>query len=417
MRRLFTPIRLRNRELKNRLSKSASGETCATPDGFITEDYVNWYKKFAQGGVALIHSGAVYTVESGKVVPYQAGLDSDDKIPGFKAVAEEVQKYDCLFLAQLNHPGRHLMPGPDLIPGKSKEDIEVVAPSAVRSQASMIVPRELTTAEIEEIVQSFIDAGCRAEEAGLDGVEIHGAHGFLVSSFMSRRTNRRTDKYGGSIINRLRFFREIVEGIRKKTDDNFLITTKLNWTDGPFPGGITPDQLVDMVSIINEMDVDAIEISSGSNEWMSFERGKIPVTYMLKYGMIKDMPPAFKAGFAMTKYVLEYLFRYFEGFNMQGVEAIKGTAEKPVICTGGFKTNGFMEGVLLRGEGDLFGLSRQLICDPEFPNKLKEKRINEIKECSYCNKCVAFCGGKPTECYENEDFERFYPPSSDRGIR
>jgi len=413
---LFTPIKLRTKELKNRLSKTASGETCATADGFVTEDYVEWYRKFAKGGIGLIHTGAVYTLESGKVVAFQPGLDNDDKIPGFMRVAQEVHKYDCLFLAQLNHPGRQLLPVPGLIPGKDKKDIEVVAPSPVNNQATMIKPRELTIAEIENIIQSFIDAACRAEEAGLDGVEIHGAHGFLVSSFMSLRTNKRTDKFGGSLENRLRMFREIVEGIRKKTDDNFIITAKLNWTDGPFPKGITPEQLIDMVHMINDMDVDAIEISSGSNEWLSFERGKFPVRYMLNYGMTSHMPFFVKAGFAMSKYALEAIFRYYEGFNMTGVHAIKNTAKKPVICTGGFKTNEVMEEILYRKEGDLFGLARQLICDPEFPNKLREYRIKDIKQCSYCNKCVAFVGSKPTECYENEDFRKYSLPS-DSGIR
>ncbi len=416
MKTLFTPVKIRNREVKNRLSKTASGETCATADGFITEDYVNWYKKFAKGGLGLIHSGAVYTLESGKVVPFQPGLDSDDKIPGFKRTAEEVHKYDCLFLAQLNHPGRHLMPGPDLLPGKAMKEIEVVAPSPVRSQATMIKPRELTTEEIEEIIQSFIHAGCRAEEAGLDGVEIHGAHGFLISSFMSMRTNKRKDKFGGPLENRMRVFREIVEGIRKKTDDDFIITAKLNWTDGPFPKGITPDQLIEMVRTINNMDVDAIEISSGSNEWLSFERGKFPVRYLVKYGMTKHLPLFMKASLFLSKYLLEAAFRYYEGFNMKGVHAIKKIAKKPVICTGGFQTAEVMESILQRGEGDMFGLARQLICDPEFPNKLRKGRIDEIEKCTYCNKCVAFVGCKPTECYENEDFKKFSPPDCG-GIR
>ena len=414
---LFEPIKLRNREVKNRLSKTASGETCASFDGFVTEDYLAWYRKFAKGGLGLIHSGAVYTMESGKVVPYQPGLDSDDKFPGFKRAAEEVHKYDCLFLAQLNHPGRQLMPVPTLLVGKDdKIDIEVVGPSPVRNQASLIKPRELTTGEIEEIIQSFIDAACRAEEAGMDGVEIHGAHGFLISSFMSMRTNRRTDKYGGSLENRLRVFREIVEGIRKKTNDDFIITTKLNWTDGPLPKGITPKQLVDVVDMINEMDIDAIEISSGSNEWLSFERGRFPVRYMLKYGMTRYMPLMMKVNFALFKYVLELVFRYYEGFNMEGVDAIKQITKKPVICTGGFKTREVMEGILQNGRGDIFGLARQLICDPEYPNKVREGRIKDIEECDYCNKCVAFVGTRPTECYKNEDFRKFSLPS-DWGIR
>ncbi len=415
---LFEPIKIRNKEVKNRLSKSASGETCASMDGFITEEYINWYKKFAKGGLGLIHTGALYTTEGGKVVPFQPGLDNDDKIPGFKKLAKEVHKYDCRILAQLNHPGRQMMPGPGLIIGRGKEDIEVVAPSPVRCQASMIMPKELTTWEIEQIIQSFINAACRAEEAGMDGVEIHGAHGFLLCSFMSLRTNKRKDKYGGSLDNRLRAFREIVEGIRKKTSDDFIITTKLNWTDGPFPKGLTPRQLVDIVHKVNEMDIDAIEISSGSSEWLSFERGKIPVSPMLKYGMVKHLPMSVKASFVMSKYFLEAVFRYYEGFNMKGVHAIKDIAKKPVICTGGFKTSEVMEGILQRGEGDIFGMSRQLICDPEYPNKLKEGKTKDIEECNYCNKCVAYVGSRITECFKNEDYSllKYYPPKN-LGIR
>ncbi|MCP4727129.1 MAG: NADH:flavin oxidoreductase, partial [bacterium] len=319
-------------------------------------------------------------------------------------------------IAQIQHPGRQLTPLPGIILGRDKTDCEVVAPSPVRNLGTMIKPRELTLEEIEEIIQRFIDASCRAEEAGLDGVEIHGAHGFLISSFLSRRTNRRKDKYGGSLENRMRFFMEIIEGIRKRTGDDFIITTKLNWTDGPFPKGITPRELIDMVQIINNMDVDAIEISSGSNEWLSFERGKFPIRYMLQHGLVKHFPFPTKIGFALSKYPLEAVFRYYEGFNMKGVHAIKDIVKAPVICTGGFKTGEVMEGILQRGEGDLCGLARQLICDPEYPNKLREGRIDDIEKCTYCNKCVAFVGFRPTECYENEDFRKFFPPT-DWGIR
>jgi len=415
---LFEPIRLRNKEIKNRLSKGASGETCASVDGFVTEDYVEWYKQYAKGGVGLIHSGAVYPIESGKVVPFQPGLDRDDKIPGFKRVAEEVHKYDCAILAQLNHPGRQLMPVPGLHIGKDhKIDIEVVAPSPVRNQASLIMPRELTTAEIEEIVQSYIDAACRAEEAGLDGVEIHGAHGYLVGSFMVERTNKRKDKYGGSFENRLRVFEDIVKGIRKKTDDDFLITAKLNWTDGPFPKGMNPRRLAAIVERINQLDIDAIELSAGSYEWLKFESGKFPVRYMLRYGMTRYMPLLLQVSFALFKYTLEAVFRYHEGFNMKGVRAIKDISRKPVICLGGFKTPEVMDGIIKGGEGDMIGLVRQLISDPEYPNKLRENRIGDIDWCTYCNKCVAFVSVRPTDCYERKDFRDSPLPPSDWGIR
>ncbi len=414
---LLQPIKIRNKTVRNRLAKSASGETRSSVDGFVTEDYVSWYRDFAKGGLGLIHSGAVYVMEEGKVVPFQPGLDHDDKIPGFRRVAEEVHRFGCLFLAQLNHPGRQLFPVPGLVLGKDHlNDIDVVAPSPVRNQSSLIKPRELSEKEIEEIIENFIAAAIRAEKAGLDGVQVHAAHGFLISSFISRRTNKRKDQYGGSLENRLRVLTEIVKGIRKHTGEDFLVTIKLNWFDGPFPKGITRKQLAEMMGPVNQLDIDAIEISSGSNEWLSFSRGKFPAKYFLKYGSLRYMPAIQRISFALGERFLEMIWRHFEGFNMKGVNAIRELTDKPIICTGGFTSVEAMSGIIERGEGDIIASARQFICDQEYANKLTEHRESEIHWCTFCNKCVARCGIKPTECYERKDPDLYFPPT-DWGIR
>ncbi|MBI2891341.1 MAG: NADH:flavin oxidoreductase [Nitrospirae bacterium] len=391
--------------MKNRLAKTATGETRASADGFITQEYVDWYDRIARGGVGLIHTGVVYTLLKGKMGPHVPGLDKDDKIPGWRSVADTVHRHGALILAQLQHPGRQMIP----VPGVGHEGpTEVVGPSPVRHLVSLIKPRELTRDEIKEVIVSFGEAARRAQEAGLDGVQIHAAHGYLVSSFISRRTNKRTDEYGGSLENRLRVLDEIVKAVREKTAGGFLVTVKLNSMDG-LPKGVTLRSLPEIAERVGRMAVDAIELSSGTYEYPRTILGESMVPVVMKEGLGRYLPTPVKIVARTINPLLNAWFRYREGFNMDGIRRIRSVVKQPLICMGGFQTPEVMVSVLEKGEGDIIAMGRQIIADPDFPNKVREGRT-DIRWCHYCNTCIALAGWKPAACYYGADYSGVKPP-------
>ncbi|MBI2568410.1 MAG: NADH:flavin oxidoreductase [Candidatus Schekmanbacteria bacterium] len=402
---LFEPITLRRRLMKNRLAKTATFEGRGTPDGYVTDEYVSWYRDLAQGGVGLIHTGIAYVSEPGKAAPHQVGIERDDRIPGFCALAEAVHEHDCLVLAQLHHPGRQLM----LVPGFN-DGCEVVAPSAVKHLLTRVTPRPFTLAEIADLVARFGDAAHRAELAGLDGVQIHVAHGYLLNAFLSRRTNRRTDRYGGSLHGRLRIIREIVETVRERTRTGFLITVKLSGYDGPYPGDLSAAEAAEVASAIGSWDVDAIEVSTGTYEYPRTTCGTLPLELMFTVGLGRYLPGYVRAIARLLAPLAAYPLRYREGFNMSMVRRIRRATDVPIIALGGFKTPEAMEAVLDRGEADIIALGRQLIADPDFPEKVRTGR--KFEECSFCNKCIALVGAKPAMCYERHDYHAAASPQS-----
>lgn len=408
---LFQPIGIGRRTLKNRLAKTATGETRASSDGFITAEYVNFYERIARGGVALIHTGVVYTLLKGKAGPHVPGLERDDRIPGWTKVAEAVHRQEALILAQLHHPGRQMVP----VPGMGHDNpIEVVGPSPVRCLISLIKPREMTRGEIQELVESFGEAARRAEEAGLDGVQIHAAHGYLVHAFISPRTNKRTDEYGGSLENRLRVLDETVKAVRRRTSESFLVTVKLNCIDG-LPGGVTLRSLPEIAERVGRMAIDAMEISCGTYEYPRTILGRSMVPVAMTDGLGRYLPAPVRVVARTINPLLNAWFKYREGFNMDGVRRIRSVVKQPIICLGGFHSPDVMASVIERGEGDIIGMGRQIIADPEFPNKVREGRT-DIRWCQYCNTCIALAGAKPAACYFESDYHGASPPA-DGAIR
>ncbi|MBI2889890.1 MAG: NADH:flavin oxidoreductase [Nitrospirae bacterium] len=403
MNALFKPIRIGAREVKNRLVKTATFETMGTPDGYITQQYVDWYAALARGGVGMIHTGIVYPQAAGQASPHEVGIEKDERIAGFRRLAEAVHQYDGLILAQLHHPGRQFFPTPDL-PG------EVVGPSPVRNLISRITPRQLTIAEIEGLISAWAAAARRAEEAGLDGVQLHIAHGYLIHAFISGRTNRRTDVYGGSLDDRLKLVRDLVAAVRAKTGPTFLVTVKINGADGLPPGGVTPRIAADVAERISSLPIDAIEVSRGTYEYPSTVRGDLFFPLMLSKGLGKHLPSYIKAVAYALAPVLAVALRYREGFNMDAVRLIRPKTRKPLIALGGFKTPSVMARIVESGEADMISMGRQLVADPDLPNKIRDG--GEINVCTFCNKCIALVGVKPALCYKDVDVETVSPPIS-----
>ncbi len=226
------PKKIAKLEIKNRFVRSANDEVFAGEDGEITDKLINFYKTLSEGGTGLIITSYAFIQQSGRANNKQIGVYKDNFIPGLQRLTKVIHKHGegCKVALQLVHAGR-----------QSFHVKETTAPSAILEKFSNKMPREMTTDEIEESIESFAQAARRAKEAGFDGVQLHGAHGYLISEFLSPYTNRRTDQYGGNTENRLRFVKQIYKRSRELVGVDFPILIKINCDDF-LEGGITLEE-------------------------------------------------------------------------------------------------------------------------------------------------------------------------------
>ena len=286
---VFKPGKIGNLEIKNRIIKSATYENAAT-NGKVTEDLLNFYRKLAKGGCGIVITGA------SAVYPENVSLDRCTRIYEDRFIPElnkltnafHAAGQDCKLILQLFHPGRqvpiteeggqniasHCAPAfidyltrhPELMETEASEQkIEPTGPSALYDTFLKQTCRELSLEEIRRIINGFADGISRAQESGFDGVQIHAAHGWLLSSFLSPHTNKREDLYGGSIENRARIIKEIYKKGREKVGEKFPILIKMDTSDF-FPDGITITESSKMASIFSDIGLDAIEASGGGWE-------------------------------------------------------------------------------------------------------------------------------------------------------
>jgi 2,4-dienoyl-CoA reductase-like NADH-dependent reductase (Old Yellow Enzyme family) len=218
---LFEPKAIGNLVLKNRFIKSSTAESMAGPIGEVTPPLLEFYEGIARGGAACIFLGHAFVHPLGRAHPRMTGIHEDSLIPGLKDLAEVIHRHDCSVFAQLNHGGSRVQEG----------YVEPVGPSALPHPLTGALARELSPSEIQEIVHSFARAAGRAREAGLDGVLIHGGHGYLVSLFISPLTNRRIDEWGEGPRGRSRFLEEVYRSIRTAVGPDYPVAVKLGVKD------------------------------------------------------------------------------------------------------------------------------------------------------------------------------------------
>ncbi|MBE0068915.1 NADH:flavin oxidoreductase, partial [Thermoanaerobacterium thermosaccharolyticum] len=219
---LFKKGQIGKLTLKNRIVMPAMGTSLASSTGEASDRIIKYYEERAKGGCGLIITEITRVDdETGIGTPNQLSVTNTSKIPRLERLARAVHKYDTKIFLQLHHPGRETYSS--ILNGK-----QIVAPSPIPCKTIGEVPRELTTKEVEELVKKFVIGAKIAQMAGIDGVELHGAHGYLIGQFLSPLTNKRTDKYGGSFINRMRFITEIILGIRHICGPNFPIITRID---------------------------------------------------------------------------------------------------------------------------------------------------------------------------------------------
>jgi 2,4-dienoyl-CoA reductase-like NADH-dependent reductase (Old Yellow Enzyme family) len=394
---LFRAFAIGRLTIPGRLIKTATSETRGTGDGFVTQELIAFYEPMARGGVPLIISGNLYTSIDGRSTPRQLGADDDRKIPALKQLVDAVHAHGSKMFAQISHAGRQLVPG---FAGVS----ESVSASDVVDQSSGIRPRPLATAEIKRIIEQFGTAAGRCQQAGFDGVQIHAGHGYLISQFLTPYTNIRTDEYGGSFENRLRFLREIVREIRSRVGPGYPVIVKLNGSDYlPFRPGLKTPELVRVAQIMEQDGIDAVEVSVGHYEsGFPIVRGTFwrCMRGMLK-GSVLHYAPQRRVGFTvmwpLVAIVSSILWRPREGFNLEYARQFKQALSIPVISVGGFLTRQAMEGALAAGSCDAVSAGRAFIADPLLYQHVRDQTAGP--RCVDCNACVGVIGTQPLDCY------------------
>ena len=392
---LFEPIRIGTATSRNRIAKSATSETMADPDGGVTDAYVSFYETVAAGGTGLVITGNVFAQASGRSTPGQAGIESDDRIPGWTRFADAVHRHGSLAFAQINHAGRQVMPAAIGLP-------EAVSASDVREKLMWTRPRPMNPDEIDEATTAFAEGARRAREAGFDGVQIHAGHGYLVSQFLSPYTNRRRDAYGGSLPARMRFLLETFRKTRDRVGQDFPVIVKLNAEDRvPLVTGLTLAESLEVAHVLEEEGLDGIELTCGMYEsGLPMIRGDLPIPTLLTRGLGPRLPRIHRIGAWFMYPFLKRAFAHREGFNLPYARAFRERVRLPLLCVGGFQHGATMEAALRERACDMVSLARALIADPELPNKIRDGR--PVDECNRCNRCIARAGVWPVGCYRDE---------------
>lgn len=323
--------------LKNRLFKSAMSEQLGDKGHNPTNELAHLYDIWAQGGIGLSVTGNVMVDRSALGEPKNVVLDEESDLSMFEKWTEAGKKNYTHLWIQLNHPGKQT---PKFLTR------EPVAPSAIPLgkglEKAFNPPRELTEAEILEIIDKFAKSAGLAKQAGFSGVQIHGAHGYLVSQFLSPHHNRRIDDWGGSLENRMRFVLEVFRKIRETVGDDFPVGIKLNSADF-MKSGFSPEDSMSVVKKLQEEGVDLIEISGGTYESPS-----------------------------MTGYKVKASTQKREAYFLEYADQLRKETDVPLVVTGGFRSGAAMRAALQSGATDMIGLARPLAVKPDFPNRLLE---------------------------------------------
>lgn len=412
---IFEPLEFRNLTVKNRVFRSNVSGRFDNYDGSGTQTRINWELKFARGGVGAIISSFVPVTIRGRIVPNYATIHRDEQVPFWRELGARVHEQDCKFIMQLSHAGRQRdIPGLEYERGLSSTD----RPEPLHGFQA----ERMTRRDIAETVRAFAEGARRAREAGLDGVELHGANGYLITQFLSSAINDRTDEYGGSLENRARFVLEIVRAIRDEVGDDFHLQMKISAVEhnnALFPWEEKGNQLSDSILVcrwLEQAGVDAIHVSTGS----SFPHprnpaGGLPMPILAKtYEALAGAGRYTARNFALFRSPLGRAFGwwwghnggdYVEGISMRDAHAIKQSVGIPVICTGGFQTASVVRSALDRGVCDAVSIARSLIANNDLVELWRSGLDRAPRPCTYCNKCLANATENPLGCYEESRFD------------
>ena len=328
---LFSPIKIGQLEIKNRIMMAPMCMYIAK-DGIADEFHYTHYTARAMGGVGLIVLEATGVEEAGKITDHCLGLYDDGQIEGLKKIVEGVHRFGSKVGIQLNHAGR-----------KSQASVErIYAPSALAFNGDSKIPVEMDKADMQRITLGFKNAANRAKKAGFDLIEIHGAHGYLLSQFLSPLSNKRTDEYGGSYENRVRFVREVIEAVQSEFDGE--VTLRVSAEDYVEDGN-HPEDLATMINLLKETGISAIDVSSGG---------------------VADVTPS-----------------VFAGYQVRFAELIKEKTGLPVIAGGMITQPEQMQEIIRNNRADMVFVARELLRDPNFALRSEYELGCEVTDWPY----------------------------------
>jgi 2,4-dienoyl-CoA reductase (NADPH2) len=382
---IFEPLTFRNLTVKNRIFRSNIAGRFDNYDGSGNQARVNWEVKFASGGVGAIISSFVPVQIQGRIIPNYATIDTDARIPFWREVGRAVHEHDCRFILQLSHSGRQRDFG-------GIEYAHALSSTNDKDPLHGFECKRMTVADIRDTVAAFAEGARRAREAGLDGVELHGANGYLITQFLSSGINDRRDEYGGSLENRARFVLEVVRAIRARVGDDFHLQMKISAVDYnnallrfEKPGNTLQDS-VQVCKWLVDAGVDAIHVSTGS----SFPHPKNPAGIDLPMDILADTYDTLgSSGTNTMRNLLLFqnpltarLFRHqwveagvpadrIEGANLGDSRAIKDAVPVPVICTGGFQTASVIRDAITSGSCDAVSAARPLVANNDLVQHFK----------------------------------------------
>ncbi len=345
----FDTTTLKGMTLRNRFVRSATWEGLATEDGAATQVLTDVYRRLAEGGIGLIISGHAYVRKEGQATPWQLGIYADALVPGIADMVKAVHEAGGTFCLQLAHAGARGATQWSAMPAKG--------PTAGLGGAGQGEGVEMTAADIRDAVQGFAEAATRARAAGCDAVQLHGAHGYLISQFLSPLFNRRSDEYGGTIENRTRFAVEVLQAVRQAVGADFPVLIKLNAADF-VAGGLTEDDMLHAAAALQAAGIDAIELSGGtflSDKKMPSRPGKPEA----------GEPEAYYEAAAR---------RYKERIGV------------PLILVGGIQTFETAERLVRENLADYISMCRPLIREPGLVNRWRSGDTSSAR-CVYDNGC------------------------------
>lgn len=340
---IFTPLTVKNMTIKNRIVMMPMGTNYGEQNGEMSFLHINYYKERAKGGTGLIIvENASVDSPQGSNGTTQLRIDHDNYLPRLYKFCEEIHKYGTCIAIQINHAGASAV--------SARTNMQPVSASDIPSKEGGEIPRPLSVEEIHHIVKKYGEAAKRAQTAGFDAVEIHAGHSYLISQFLSPITNKRTDEFGGSVENRTRFCRMVIDEVRKQVGPFFPIMLRLS-ADELMEGGNTLDDTLEYLDYLQE-EVDIFDVSCGLNG---------SIQYQIDANYLPD------------------------GWRSYMAKAVKEKFNKPCISMGNIRDPKVAERILADGDADLIGMGRGLIADPAWVNKVATGHECDLRKCISCN--------------------------------
>jgi 2,4-dienoyl-CoA reductase-like NADH-dependent reductase (Old Yellow Enzyme family) len=332
----------------NRFVRSATWEGLATTDGACTGRLIDLMVKLAEGGVGLIITGHSYVSQEGKAGPWQMGIQDDSTLRGLTEMSEAVHRCGGKIALQLAHAGAQA--------AASLSGLEAIGPSVLHENGKAIC-REMSQEDVDHVVRAFGEAAVRAKRSGFDAVEIHAAHGYLLSQFLSPAVNHRIDKYGGTVANRCRIVLEVLRSVRDAVGPDYPILIKINSEDF-VEGGFSVDDMLALSELLEDAGINAIEMSGGTGSDTS------------KYKPVRI------GSVSMEN----------EGYYREAARRFKQTIQVPLILVGGIRSLDVAERLIAEGTLDYIALCRPLVCEPDLVNRWRNGNTTK-SACASDNRC------------------------------